>query len=321
MDSSIYKITHIASGRFYIGSAVNTKSRWVRHEQQLKRNQHHSKYLQRLYNKYGHESIKFEVIEYCDKEKLLEREQHYLDTLNPVLNGHKVAGSPLGHKWSDEAKKRHSEMLKGRKVSFSDQGKANIIKAAKRPKTDQTKKKMSEAAKRRDMAHLRTPEAINKVAEKHRGMKRSDETRKRISESKKGTKMPEQSVIAMRERMRSPEMREFISKTNKGRIGYWKGKKLSEETKQKISIARKGKKLSEEHKARIKASRPINFEHSTDAKKKIAESKRKFTNEQVLEIRQLYTSGLSHQKLADMYKVQRHTIGRVINGLGIYGSE
>ena len=321
MDSSIYKITHIASGRFYIGSAVNTKSRWVRHEQQLKRNQHHSKYLQRLYNKYGHESIKFEVIEYCDKEKLLEREQHYLDTLNPVLNGHKVAGSPLGHKWSDEAKKRHSEMLKGRKVVISEQGKANIVEALKKPKTQEHRKKLSDAAKRRGTSHLHTPENREKVAAKHRGMKRSEETRKRISESKKGTKMPEQSVIAMRERMRSPEMREFISKTNKGRIGYWKGKKLSEETKQKISIARKGKSLSENHKEKIRNSCSKGFDHTIEAKKKIAESKRKFTNEQVLEIRQLYAFGLSHQKLADMYKVQRHTIGRVIKGLGIYCSE
>jgi group I intron endonuclease len=321
MQSSIYKITHVASGRFYIGSAVNTKARWIRHEQQLKRNQHHSKYLQRLYNKYGHESIKFEVIEYCYKEKLLEREQHYLDTLNPALNSHKIAGSPLGHKWSDEAKKRHSEMLKGRKVTFSDQGKANIIKAAKRPRTDQTKKKMSEAAKNRDMAHLRTPEAISKVAEKHRGMKRSEETRKRISESKKGTKMPEHAIVVMRQRMRSLEMRALLSEKAKGKIPHNKGKKMSDEQKRKLSEAKKGKKLSEEHKTKIKQSCAKGFDHTNEAKKKIAESKRKFTDEQVLEIRRLHTSGLSHQKLADMYKVQRHTIGRVINGLGIYRSE
>lgn len=321
MQSSIYKITHVASVRFYIGSAVNTKARWVRHEQQLKRNQHHSKYLQRIYNKYGANSIKFEVIEYCDKENLLAREQYYLDTLNPVLNAHKIAGSPLGHKWSDEAKKRHSEMLKGRKVTFSDEGKANILAALKKPKTEDHRKKLSEAAKRRGTAHLNTPENHEKVAAKHRGMKRSEETRKRISESKKGKKMPEHAVIAMRERMRSPEMRALLSEKAKGRPAHNKGKKISDEQKQKISIARKGKKLSEEHKAKIRHSCSKGFDHTDEAKKKIAESKRKFTNEQVLEIRRLHTAGLSHQKLADMYKVQRHTIGRVINGLGIYGSE
>lgn len=37
-----------------------------------------------------------EILEYCDKAKILEREQYYLDTLKPTYNICKVAGSSLG---------------------------------------------------------------------------------------------------------------------------------------------------------------------------------------------------------------------------------
>ena len=33
-----------------------------------------------------------------------------------------------------------------------------------------------------------------------------------------------------------------LSESHKGKTGYWKGKKLSEATKKKMSIAKKGKK-------------------------------------------------------------------------------
>lgn len=318
MDSSIYKITHVASGRFYIGSAKNTKMRWRRHEQQLKNGDHHSKYLQRLYNKYGAESLTYEIVEYCEVNKLLEREQYYLDTLSPPLNSLKIAGSALGYKHSEETKRRQSERQKGRKVTFSEEGWANILAAIKRPKTEEHRKKISEANKKRGTAHLRTPEALKKVAAFHRGRKRSEETKHKISEAKKGKKMPEHSRIEMIERMRSPEMREHLSKLAKQRPAPNKGKPMSDEQKAKLSALKKGVSLSEEHKRKIREACAKGFVHTDEAKKKIAETHRKFTDEQVLEIRRQHNSGLTQQQLANIYGVKRHTIGRVVNGVGVY---
>lgn len=319
MQSGIYKISQINTNNFYIGSAVNIPKRWVRHRSQLDANTHHSKYLQRVYNKYGKDSLTFEVVEFCEKNQLLAREQHYLDELKPIFNSYKVAGSPLGFKHSEETKRKISELQKGKKVNFSEQGRANIIAALKKPRSEETKRKMSEAAKKRNHDYLRAPEVVEKVAAKHRGMKRSEETKKKISQSKKGKKMSEQTLLEMKKRMQTEEIRKKISEKNKGKVAHNKGKPMSNEQKAKLSAAKKGKKLSEEHKRKIRESCSKGFEHTDDAKNKIAESKRKFTDEQVLMIRQQSKEGLSHQTLADMYGVQRHTISRVINGVGIYG--
>jgi group I intron endonuclease len=36
--------------------------------------------------KYGYGSFSFEILEYCNKEEVLIREQYYLDLLKPVSN-------------------------------------------------------------------------------------------------------------------------------------------------------------------------------------------------------------------------------------------
>ena len=53
------------------------------------------------------------ILEYCDKSVLLEREQYYLDSLNPPYNILKLAGSSSGFKLSEETKKKISKALKG----------------------------------------------------------------------------------------------------------------------------------------------------------------------------------------------------------------
>lgn len=94
--SGIYQIKNKKNNRVYIGSAVNCRDRKLLHLSQLRRNIHHSITLQRAYNKYGNDIFEFEVLEYCKKEKLIEREQYYLDKLSPFYNTCKKAHSTLG---------------------------------------------------------------------------------------------------------------------------------------------------------------------------------------------------------------------------------
>jgi hypothetical protein len=56
------------------------------------------------FKKYGLENFSFEILEYCDKDNLILKEQYYLDYLEPLYNILKTAGSPLGRKHSEEAK-------------------------------------------------------------------------------------------------------------------------------------------------------------------------------------------------------------------------
>lgn len=46
--------------------------------------------------KYKHNNFNLEILEYCSKDKLLEREQYYLDLLKPEYNVLKFAYSLLG---------------------------------------------------------------------------------------------------------------------------------------------------------------------------------------------------------------------------------
>lgn len=87
----IYKITTLDDGSFYIGSSINISSRWKRHISQLKNKTHSNYYLRKKYQEYGLENLRFEIIEFCEKLNIKEREQWYLDYLKPSLNINKMA--------------------------------------------------------------------------------------------------------------------------------------------------------------------------------------------------------------------------------------
>jgi len=63
--------------------------------------------------KYGHANLSLTIIEYCDKEKCIEREDFYLSSLKHEYNICQKAGSSLGIKYSDETKTKISDALKG----------------------------------------------------------------------------------------------------------------------------------------------------------------------------------------------------------------
>lgn len=54
--------------------------------------------------KYGYANFKLEILEYCNKDELMKREQHYLDLLMPDYNILKIAYSLAGFKHSIETK-------------------------------------------------------------------------------------------------------------------------------------------------------------------------------------------------------------------------
>lgn len=60
--------------------------------------------------KYGYENFTFEIIEYCDKEKAVSREQFYLDHFDFEYNTLEKANSVLGLKHSSAVLKK----MKGR---------------------------------------------------------------------------------------------------------------------------------------------------------------------------------------------------------------
>lgn len=115
-------------------------------------------------------------------------------------------------------------------------------------RSEESRKKMSEAHKGKP----RSEETKKKLSKP-----RSEETKKKISETLKGKKHSEETKKKLSEAHKgkhaSEETRRKISETLKGHLAWNKGKhwQLSEEAKKKMSEAKKGKKFSEETKMKI----------------------------------------------------------------------
>jgi len=117
MKSGIYKIINIVNNKFYIGSSYNIFNRWSLHKNQLMENKHHNIHLQRSWNINGENNFLFEIIELCEVQKCIDREQYYIDTLKPHYNINPKAISCLGVKRSIEFKNKISLVAKNRKFS------------------------------------------------------------------------------------------------------------------------------------------------------------------------------------------------------------
>jgi group I intron endonuclease len=82
--------------------------------------------------KYGYPSFKLFILEYCDKEDLILREQYYFDLLEPKYNVCKTAGSTLGKMHTEEAKKKIGLYKKGKKGNkHSEETKLKISESMK----------------------------------------------------------------------------------------------------------------------------------------------------------------------------------------------
>lgn len=162
----IYKITCIPNGRVYIGSSINIHSRWEKHQCGLNTQKHYNKHLLSAYNKYGKDNFLWEIIEECDRDVLWDREQHYLDVLQPFdekgFNTARVVKAPMtGRKHSPEDREKMSR----------------VQRAMKRKCPEERKKYLSELFKGRK----RSKEAIEQGTAKLRGQPKSPQARAAIS--------------------------------------------------------------------------------------------------------------------------------------------
>jgi group I intron endonuclease len=67
--------------------------------------------------KYGYAGFRLEILEYCPSSIVLDREQFYIDKLNPEYNILKIAGSSFGYKHSETSLKLMSDASKSRNES------------------------------------------------------------------------------------------------------------------------------------------------------------------------------------------------------------
>jgi len=91
------------TGMSYIGNAINLARRLGTYFSLGYLNKELLKGNSRIYNgllKYGYSNFTLDILEYCEPNVLIEREQYYIDLLKPEYNILKVAGNRLGFKHS-----------------------------------------------------------------------------------------------------------------------------------------------------------------------------------------------------------------------------
>ena len=165
----VYKISSLAKPeRVYVGSSKNIRNRWWAHLSDLKKGKHHSRKMQRHFNKYGQEDLIFEVLEHVQNANaLISVEQKYIDSISPFFNAMKKAGSCLGYKHTDESRQRMSEARKKRKTAPETRLKMSIARKG-RIISDYQRQRIIETNKTRVLS----PESIEKLRRAHTGMKK-----------------------------------------------------------------------------------------------------------------------------------------------------
>lgn len=103
------------SSRRYIGSSCNFTARKRRHLHQLRHGSHHSRFMQREFNKHGESAFVFEVIESgIPASALIERETAAILSMLPEYNGAQPGATRIGSKQTDSCKAKVSAANKGR---------------------------------------------------------------------------------------------------------------------------------------------------------------------------------------------------------------
>ena len=188
MNSGIYIIKNIITGKIYIGSAVNIEKRLYAHLWALKKNRHDNIHLQRAWNKDGEAFFLFDKYLNCEIKDLIFYEQLTIDASiirygrENIYNINPHAGSTLGRKHSEETKRKIGLKSKGRwtgkhhteetkkKIGLHNIGKHNWYPSL------ETRNKMSIARKGKSM-----PEEVRqKIRLKNMGHKVSIETRNKL---------------------------------------------------------------------------------------------------------------------------------------------
>ena len=157
--AGIYCWTHIKSGKKYVGSSVDLYRRFTQY--------YNIKYIVRASKsslicrallKYGYSSFSLDILEICDISVIIQREQYYIDHLNPEYNILKVAGSLFGYKHTQESLDKMREIASNR--------------------SEETKAKLREKALGRTYNH--TEETKIKLREIMLGKTHSEETKQKL---------------------------------------------------------------------------------------------------------------------------------------------
>ena len=171
--SGVYCIKNIKNKKVYVGSSISIGKMLSIHRSRLRGGYHPNLHLQRSWNKYGENSFIFRMLEIvlCESE-VRNREQFWINSwkvLNPE-KGYNTCPDAKGSRRSEETKRKISKAKKGVPMKKETKIKLSIARKGKPSNlTSEGRQKIGDASRKR------------KGIWKH-----SEETKRKISETKKG---------------------------------------------------------------------------------------------------------------------------------------
>jgi len=172
----VYRWINKTNLNTYVGSSTNISVRMYTYYSLLSLVKS-NRPIDRALLKYGFSNFTLEILEYCNEENVLEREQYYMDLFKPEYNIVEIAGSTLGYKHTPEslAKMRNfvlSDEVRNRKalstVNATAKRRIPIIVENLETKTEQKYVSLTEAAVALGVSKTTISQALtnNKVIKK-----------------------------------------------------------------------------------------------------------------------------------------------------------
>lgn len=149
--SGIYTIRCKLDKRMYVGSSVNMRKRAQNHLSALRKGSHHSRHLQRAWDKYGPDYFEIFVLERVPKEYLPASEQDWLDSATCAFNG-----SRLAYRFEQTPESRAISAAKLRALWEDPEYKSKMLEAfknGKKPVIDYSYAATPEHRKKLQVAH------------------------------------------------------------------------------------------------------------------------------------------------------------------------
>lgn len=229
--SGIYRITNTKDGKFYIGSARNVRRRLRHHLIMLRAGTHTSPHLQRAWSRDGERSFRFDLIEQISSDRLIEREQFWLnetrcydDTVG--YNICREAGPPPVVHYTAEMREAISRRFKGipksadhrRKIGEAQRGKIIAPESIEKQRAA-VKHYWSDPANRAAQSARKKGHAAH-----NKGVPLSEETKAKLSEAAKARHRTPEGRATHLEKMKLLRTPEAIKKAARTRSQQMRGK-------------------------------------------------------------------------------------------------
>ena len=119
--SAVYKITNTVTNDFYIGSSKDVKKRWREHKCKYTWNRCPNNPMYQDMKRYGTDKFEFQVIEEVEESFLKEKEQQFIETLNPTYNQMNAKGLNIDKRKETNKEYRKTEKYKKYNKEYQSQ--------------------------------------------------------------------------------------------------------------------------------------------------------------------------------------------------------